>query len=56
MYLHVYRRQQTDPSSRLLLGLYVDNILCPGTNSTIISWFRQSLSKEFSITFNINID
>ena len=39
---------------RLLLGVYVDDILCLGTNSEITSWFHQTIS-IFTITINSSI-
>ena len=38
---------------RLLLGIYVDDILCLGTNSEITSWFHQTT--YFTITINSSI-
>jgi len=40
---------------RLLLGVYVDDILCLGANSDITAWFHQTISKYFTITINSNI-
>ena len=40
---------------RLLLGVYVDDILCLGSTSDITSWFHQTISTYFSIAINSKI-
>ena len=40
---------------RLFIGVYVDDILCLGTNSDITNWFHQTISKYFTITINSKI-
>jgi hypothetical protein len=40
---------------RLLLGVYVDDILCLRTNSEITSWFHQTIPAYFTITINSSI-
>jgi hypothetical protein len=40
----------------LILGVFVDDILCLGTSTSIISWFQNQLSTKFSITIKPTID
>ena len=42
-------------SPRLFIGVYVDDILCLGTNSDITNWVHQTISKYFTITINSKI-
>ena len=42
-------------SERLILGVYVDDILCLGTSSDVTYWFYQLISNLFSITINLQI-
>ena len=37
---------------RLILGVYVDDILCLSSNSEITSWFHKTISEYFTITIN----
>jgi hypothetical protein len=36
-------------SNVLYLGVYVDDILCLGTTPDVIKWFRNMLSKTYTI-------
>ena len=40
----------------LILGVFVDDILCLGTNSSIIHWFQSILSNKFSITIKSDVE
>ena len=53
----IYKKEKSinGISHRLLLGVYVDDILCLGTNSEITSWFHQTISKYFTIMINSSI-
>jgi hypothetical protein len=42
-------------SHRLLLGVYVDDILCLSSNPEITSWFHTTISDYFTITINSSI-
>ena len=43
-------------SGTLILGVFVDDILCLGTNSSIIQWFQSILSIKFSITIKSDVE
>jgi len=40
----------------LILGVFVDDILCLETNSSIIQWFQSILSNKFSITIKSDVE
>ena len=40
----------------LILGVFVDDILCLSTSMDLITWFRTELANQFSITIKINVD
>jgi hypothetical protein len=40
----------------LLLGVFVDDILCLGTSTSIIKWFQDQMASKFSITIKSNVD
>jgi hypothetical protein len=37
-------------SATLFLGVFVDDILCVGSETTIITWFQNQMKKQFTIT------
>ena len=43
-------------SGTLILGVFVDDILCLGTNSSIIQWFQSILSNQFSIIIKSDVE
>ena len=43
-------------SGKFILGVFVDDILCLGTNTSLVQWFQSLLSEKFSITINIKSD
>ena len=53
----IYKLEKSinDSSHRLFIGVYVDDILCLGTNSAITTWFHETMSKHFTITINPSI-
>jgi len=40
----------------LILGVFVDDILCLSTSMDLITWFRTELANRFSITIKLNVD
>ena len=48
-------RSNNNVQEKLILGVYVNDILCLGSTITINSWFHQQLSNYFSITINLKI-
>jgi len=53
--IYSLNRSYNNVSEKLILGVYVDDILCLGSTMSITSWFHQQLSNYFSITINLNI-
>jgi len=51
--IYVINRSIHNLSEHLILGVYVDDILCSGTTMDITSWFHKELSIYFSITINL---
>ena len=40
----------------LILGIFVDDILCLGSTPTIIHWFTSQMTSKFTITIKDNVD
>jgi hypothetical protein len=53
--IYSINRSNNNVQEKLILGVYVDDILCLGSTITITSWFHQQLSKYFTITINLKI-
>ena len=46
----------THHKSYLIIGVFVDDILCLGTDPQIINWFKEQLSSHFTITIKSSVD
>jgi hypothetical protein len=46
----------THQKSNLIIGVFVDDILCLGTDPEIINWFKEQLSNHFTITIKSSVD
>ena len=48
--------KNTSNTSYLILEVFVDDILCLGTDPGIINWFKEQLSSHFTITIKSSVD
>jgi len=53
--IYSIHRSHATVSETLILGVYVDDILCLGSTMSITTWFHQQLSNYFTITINLKI-
>jgi hypothetical protein len=53
--IYSLNRSYTNVKETLILGVYVDGILCLGSTTNITTWFHQKISKCFSITIFLKI-
>jgi len=46
----------TNSNASLIIGVFVDDILCLETDKDIIDWFRLQLSDKFTVTMKSTVD